>query len=60
MSGLLSRIQAKRIELTRQVTASYPDGCPDCGEPLPPMVLPGECCANCEHVFALPTPDDLP
>jgi len=28
--------------------------CPDCGEPLPPMALPGEVCPACDHVFTAP------
>lgn len=43
------------------IKESYPDGiCPDCGETIPDNVQDGEQCANCDHVFCGPRPDDGP
>ena len=34
------------------VKDSYPNSeCPDCGDPIPESVQPGDDCENCGHVF---------
>jgi len=43
------------------IKASYNNGeCSDCGETIPDNVQEGEQCANCDHVFCSPRPDDGP
>jgi regulator of replication initiation timing len=29
----------------------YKDGCPDCGEPIPPDIEEGQECCQCGHIF---------
>ena len=42
-----------------EIFNSYPKGeCPDCGEPIPVSVVPGDECINCGHVFNEQREDD--